>query len=67
MRLCENRCHNSMHSYVNIVSKSVFNGSNVLFLGVLSNHVVTGWDAEEAVEKAREEVAALIGASAKVR
>ena len=31
-----------MHSYVNIVSKSVFNGSHVPFLGVLSNHIVTG-------------------------
>ena len=28
--------------YVNIVSKSEYHGSNVLFLGVLSNFVVTG-------------------------
>ena len=42
MHRFEDRCHNSMHSYVNIVSKSVYHGSNVLFLGVLSNHVVTG-------------------------
>ena len=31
MRQCEDRCHTSMHSYVNIVSKYAFNGSNVLF------------------------------------
>ena len=42
MHQCENRCHNSMHSYVNIVSKSEYHGSNVICLGVLSNHVVTG-------------------------
>ena len=41
LRQFEDRCHNSMHEYVNIVSKSVYYGSNVLFLGVLSNHVVT--------------------------
>ena len=35
----EDRCHNSMHQYVNIVSKSVYHCSNVLFRGVLSNHV----------------------------
>jgi len=40
----EDRCHNSMRSYVNIVSKSAYyyNGSNVPFLGVLSTHVVAG-------------------------
>ena len=31
-----------MHSYVNSVSKSVYRDSNVLFLGVLSNIIVTG-------------------------
>ena len=30
MRQCEDRCHNSMHSYVNLVSKSVNHGSNAL-------------------------------------
>ena len=41
MHQCGDRCHNSMHSYVNIVSQSVCHGSNVIFLGVLSNRVVT--------------------------
>ena len=38
MRQLEDRCYNSMHQYVNIVSKLVYHGSNVffLFLGVLS-------------------------------
>ena len=40
MRQYEDRCHNSMHSYVNIVSKSVFNCSNVLFLGKPCSNVV---------------------------
>ena len=31
-----------MHEYVNNVSKYVYHGSNVLFLGVLSNPIVTG-------------------------
>ena len=33
-------CHNSMHWYVKIVSKSVYRGSNVPVLGVFSNYVV---------------------------
>ena len=41
MRQFEDICHHSMHSYVNGVSKYVYNGSNVLFLGVLSNRIVT--------------------------
>ena len=36
MHQFEDICHNSMPSYANIVSKSVYHGSNVLFLGVLS-------------------------------
>jgi len=40
----EDKCHNNMHFIVDIVSKSVYHGSNVLFLGVLSNHVVTAAD-----------------------
>ena len=31
MRQFEDRCHNSMHWYANIVSKSVYNGSNGFF------------------------------------
>ena len=42
MHQCKDSCYNSMQVYVNIVSKSVYNGSNVLFLGVLSNPIVTG-------------------------
>ena len=34
MHQFEDRCHNSMHSYANIVSKSVYHGSNEHFLGV---------------------------------
>jgi len=41
MRQFEDICHHSMHSYVNGVSKYIYNGSNVLFLGVLSNRIVT--------------------------
>ena len=37
----EDRCHISMHEYVNNVSKYVYHGSNVLFLGVLSKPIVT--------------------------
>ena len=37
MRQFENRCHNSMHYYVNVVSQSVYRGSHVIFLDVLSN------------------------------
>ena len=36
---------------MNIVSKSVYHGSNVLFLGVLFKSVVTGGDGEESGEK----------------
>ena len=42
MHQLEDRCHNSMYYYVYIVSKSEYHGSHVIFLGVLSNHVVTG-------------------------
>ena len=41
MHQFEDTCHNSRHWCVNIVSKYVYRGSHVLFLGVLSNHVVT--------------------------
>ena len=37
MRQFNDICHNSMHWYMNIVSKSVYYGSHVSFLGVLSN------------------------------
>ena len=42
MRQFEDKCHNCMHYSVNVVSKSVYQGSNVFFLGVLSNHVIAG-------------------------
>ena len=44
MRQFEDICHNSMRKYVNVVSTSVYHGSNVIFLGVLLNPVVTAED-----------------------
>jgi len=37
MREFQDRCHNSMHSYVIAVSKSIYHGSNVICLVVFIN------------------------------
>ena len=42
-----------MHEYVNNVSKYVYHGSNVLFLGVLSKPIVTGFTMEDPQDFAK--------------
>jgi len=63
MHQFEDRCHNSMHSYVIVVSNYGYHGSNVLFLGVLLNYVVTGCmeDTETTLATCEEDLICGIG------